>query len=82
MGEAVESAPLKKMILGDKPWFKSMTTWGMIVFAAASAGVTQACGDGVIGAGACDTIATVLQYVGGAMTVLGLRRAAVSPNVR
>jgi hypothetical protein len=81
MSEPVAAAPLKKMLLGDKPWFKSLTTWGVIVFIAAEAGITEACAGGALGTGLCATLATGLKYIGGALAVFGLRRAAVSPNV-
>ena len=65
----------------NKPIYKSITAWGVVIFVAAEAGITQACGGELLGAGLCGTIAAGLKYVGGALTALGLRRAAVAPNV-
>jgi hypothetical protein len=67
-------------LVGNKPVLKSLTVWGLIIFTAAQAGAVEACTAGLLGTGVCATITTILKYVGGALTVLGLRRAATAPN--
>lgn len=67
-------------LFGDKPAYKSMTAWGLVIFVMAEAAAGEVCDAGLISVAACSTVATVLKYVGGVLTVLGLRRAATAPN--
>ena len=68
-------------IFGDKPWFKSMTAWGLIIFFGGTAMLEQACSEGLIAAGVCAFALKATQTVGSIVGVLGLRRAAQAPNV-
>ncbi len=59
-------------IFGDKPWYKSMTAWGLIALGAAEAAVQS----GLLPAG----VAIYVTYAGTAAVALGLRKAATAPN--
>ena len=59
-------------IFGDKPWYKSLTAWGLIVLTAAEGAVQS----GLLPPG----LATYVAYAGAAAVALGLRKAATSPN--
>jgi hypothetical protein len=67
-------------MFGGKPVYKSMTAWGLALFVAAQAGMVELCGAEVLTAATCGAFATVLKYIGGILTVLGIRRAATAPN--
>lgn len=63
-------------IFGDKPWFKSLTAWGVVLFAAGSAGIGEACGSaGLLSEGLCGSLNGFLTAFGSILAALGLRRA-------
>ena len=70
-------------LVGDKPVWKSMTAWGLALFAAVPPALDVLCaeGTGVLSTETCAMLTTWAQNVGGVLTVLGLRRAATAPNV-
>ncbi len=59
-------------IFGDKPFYKSLTAWGLILLGAAEAAVLS----GLIP----PEFAKFVTYAGAAAVALGLRKAATSPN--
>ena len=65
-------------IFGDKPWFRSMTAWGVILFTASEAGIGGACGGeaGLLSDATCAWLTSAMSSIGAILTVLGLRRAA------
>jgi hypothetical protein len=65
---------------GGKPWFQSLTAWGLVVFFGLTAALDQACSAGVFGEGLCMTLTGWSESLGAVLTVLGLRRAATAPN--
>lgn len=69
-----------KDLFGGKPWFKSVTAWGLVIFAAGSAAATGACEVGLLSSSVCETAMTVVQWTGGILVTLGLRKAATAPN--
>ena len=70
-----------KNLFGDKPWFKSITAWGLILFSVGSAGLTQICEVGLIDEGTCAAWMKTVQMVGGSLTALGIRKASTAKNV-
>ena len=82
---------LFKNLFGGKSWYKSLTGIGLFTFFVLGKGVAFACGcdpeTDVCDAGAamlaperCAQLASLLQSVGGALTVLGIRKAATAPK--
>lgn len=61
-------------ILG-KPWYRSFTVWGLLIFVGASGAVDQVCSAGLLSPEHCTLVQEILQKVGGVLTVLGIRRA-------
>lgn len=59
-----------------KPWFKSLTVWGLILWVGASASLNEACSGGLLASGTCDTLTHITAGVGQVLTFLGIRRAA------
>lgn len=76
------SAPIIDLsaALGGKSWYKSLTVWGLIIFAGATAGAQEACELGAFSGGVCDNIERWGATLGTVMTGLGIRRAATAPN--
>lgn len=68
-------------LVGDKPIFKSMTVWGVLIFVGVTAMLDQACSQGLISEVTCGTMTAWAKNIGGVLTVLGLRRAATAENV-
>lgn len=64
-----------------KPWFKSLTAWGLLVFFGLTALIDQACAEGLLSHETCATLQGWSRSVGGVLTVLGLRKAATAKNV-
>lgn len=67
-------------LFGGKPWFKSVTAWGIVIFAAGSAAATGACEVGLLSTSACATVMSIVKWTGGILVTLGLRKAATAPN--
>lgn len=68
-----------KGIFGNKSWYKSLTGWGVVLAGttlALHAGLTDQCTAGTLAGYACDKVLPFLTWVGGFMSVLGLRKAA------
>lgn len=67
-------------LFGGKPWFKSVTAWGLVVLV----GVTSALGAmsdaQLLSPEKVATYSAWAQNIGMVMTALGLRRAATAPN--
>jgi hypothetical protein len=64
-------------ILGGKKWHESLTVWGLIV-----AGVVNGLeGGGALPAGSSEAIVNLGNSLAGLLVVLGIRKAAVAPNV-
>jgi hypothetical protein len=63
--------------LFGKPWFKSLTAWGLVVFVGATAGADAVCAAGMISPETCAMLKSGAEKVGGVLVVLGLRRAQV-----
>ena len=67
-----------------KPWFKSMTVWGVVLLGSVEAAertglVPDGTHRGV--SSALANASALVQAIGGLLVVLGLRRAATAPNV-
>ncbi len=62
-------------IFGDKPWYRSLTAWGIILFTAGAGLVAGACEQGLLGVGFCAGAKPIIQAIGAGMTAAGLRKA-------
>lgn len=67
-------------LVGDKPIYKSITAWGLVLWVGVGAALNQACGVGVLSAELCATIGGWTDGIGQVLTFLGIRRAATAPN--
>lgn len=69
-------------LLGGKPWYESLTVWGVIIISTAQTFVTGACDPeaAVLGAAACGILVKGLTLVGGILTTFGIRKAATAKN--
>lgn len=65
---------LFKNIFGGKPWYESLTAWGLVLLVAAESALQS----GLIPSEA----ATWVTYAGSIAVALGIRKAATSRNVR
>jgi hypothetical protein len=65
---------------GGKAWFKSMTAWGLIVWATAEAVMGQICEAGILSPDACSSAGAIVSAAGAILAALGIRRAATAPN--
>jgi hypothetical protein len=69
---------LFKNIFGGKSWYQSLTAWGLVVLVTAS-GVETAladqCAAGALGGFVCAKALPGLQWLGGLMATLGIRKA-------
>ena len=63
-------------IFGGKPWFKSLTAWGLVVLVGVTSGLQEACAAGVLSESICSTGETWSTHVGLVLTALGIRRAS------
>ncbi len=61
----------------NKPIYKSMTVWGLVLFAGAAPMLDAACQTGALGAESCAAFAVWLEKAGAVLTALGIRRAVV-----
>ena len=69
-----------KNLFGDKPWYQSITAWGLVLYAMGTAGASAACESGILSFQTCDTFETFAATAGSALVVLGLRKAATAPD--
>jgi hypothetical protein len=67
-------------LLGGKAWYKSMTVMGLVLWQGVSAALTGACDQGLMEVATCDSITAWTSSAGQILAVLGVRRAATSPN--
>ena len=69
---------LFKNIFGGKPWFKSLTAWGLIIIGVSEVFIAQACNPEValLSEGVCGVLVKGMDMIGGLLVALGLRRAA------
>ena len=70
-----------KNLFGSKPWYQSLTAWGVILFSAGSLFVSQTCEIGLFHDELCASLTKGVQMTGGILTALGLRKAATTSNV-
>jgi hypothetical protein len=68
-------------LFGDKPWFKSLTAWGLLVFFCAQTLVPAAGTQGLIDAEVVKTLMGWMDTAAVLLTGLGIRKAASAPNV-
>ena len=61
-------------IFGDKNWFQSLTAWGLVLFAAATAGAESACAAGMASVETCSVIQDVATKISAVLVTLGLRK--------
>lgn len=61
----------------NKPIYKSMTVWGLVLFAGAAPMLDAACQSGALSVDACTAAAVWLEKAGAVLTALGIRRAVV-----
>lgn len=66
---------------GGKAWYKSATGWGIVIFAGGSAVAKALCEVELVSVETCATLTSAVQWIGGIITTLGLRKAATSANV-
>ena len=59
----------------DKPIYKSLTAWGVVVLLTGEFVFRTACDHGLIPGSACFALGPILDKIGIAMTALGIRRA-------
>lgn len=73
---------LFKNIFGGKPWFQSLTAWGLIVIGVSEVFVAQACSSEValLSAGVCGVLVKGLDMIGGLLVTLGIRKASTAQN--
>jgi hypothetical protein len=57
-----------------KDWFQSLTVWGLIVIAAANAGIDAACQLEIMYIDDCAWAASFFDKIGRVLVVLGIRR--------
>lgn len=68
-----------KALFGNKPWYQSVTGWGLVLWLGFSAALAQACGaDGVLSVETCGAITAWTTPIGQGLTVLGIRKAVVT----
>lgn len=65
---------LFKGIFGDKKWFESLTAWGLVLFAGATAAAESACAGGMVGAETCSVIQDVATKISAVLITLGIRK--------
>jgi len=64
-------------LFGGKPWFESLTMWGLILIAMAKAAETA----GVLPSGTEAALVGLGDSLGPLLVVLGIRKAATAPDV-
>jgi len=70
-----------KNVFAGKVWFKSLTAWGLVLFAVTMAGVEAATGAGLIDQALGDKIIGYGAVINGYLVTLGIRKAASAPSV-
>lgn len=69
--------PYIQKVLGGKDWFQSLTVLGLLIFVGAEAVVNEVCARDLASAALCAQAVSFLKTMGGILTVLGVRRAAL-----
>jgi hypothetical protein len=69
-------------LFGDKPWYQSITAWGLVIYTIAMAGGNAACEAGLLSFSACDTVESIGGTIGIVITALGIRKAATAPDTK
>lgn len=70
-----------KDLFGGKPWFQSVTAWGLVIAAVGTATLTAVATSGLVAPETAETLMTAVQWIGGVVAALGIRKAATSANV-
>lgn len=73
---------LFRNLFGNKPWYQSLTAWGLVVWVGLTAVVGAVCNGGLISVDLCASVQSWTTGLGSVLTVLGIRKAATSANVR
>ena len=68
-------------ILGDKPWFKSMTAWGVLILTAAWTVVPLMGEMGLVTIEVSASMTKWLTVISTPLNLIGIRRAATAKNV-
>ena len=66
---------------GGKPWYQSVTAWGLVIFSLGSSVVSQVCDAGLMDYETCVAWKGYVTTIGAVITGLGLRRAGTAPNI-
>jgi len=74
MGELMTS------IWGGKPWYASLTSWGLVLFVGATSVLDEVCVQGMMSSDVCEVAKGWLSNAGVVLTALGIRRAANTPT--
>lgn len=69
---------MSSSIFGGKPWYESLTAWGVILISVLE-GVEAA---GLVPPGLGESVIALGQSLGGVLAVLGIRKAATAPNTK
>ena len=69
-------------LFGDKPWYKSLTAWGIVTIGVAQVFVAQTCDLGLLSVSVCATATKYLTLIGAGMATLGIRKASTAPNTK
>ena len=67
-----------KDLFGGKKWFQSLTAWGLVVLAVGNAAAVALASSGLVSHETATTLTSVVDWVGGVATALGIRRAATA----
>ena len=63
-------------IFGQRKWYQSLPFWGLAIWAAGAAFISQVCGDtGLLSDSLCSTLESSSDTIGVVLTALGIRRA-------
>lgn len=70
-------------IFGGKPWYQSLTAWGLVAYGVGGQLVETACGPtGLLSAETCAQLGGAVETLGAVLAGLGVRKAATAPNVK
>ena len=68
-------------IFGGKNPLKSLTAWGLVIYATATAASSAACSNGLLSFETCETLEGFVATVGVVLAGLGIRKASPAKNV-
>lgn len=63
-------------IFGGKPWFKSLTAWGIVIAAVGTVALKSVAASGLVDGDTAAQLLLYVQYIAAATTALGLRKAS------